>query len=244
MTEQKASSGMSATALKIIAVVCMLIDHIAVAFVPRDSFLGLLMHLIGRLTTPIMAFFIAEGYYKTRNVTVYALRLFIFELISHIPYNWFLYGSLQDGFRLFPASVMFSLLCGLLALWAWDKIEFVPGKILVSVGLILLSYRSDSYIFAATYVLVFGALHGKFSKQMIAFAVAALIPIGFNIYYYGYSQAVIIYRLVPYIGSYFAIPLLSMYNGERGISNAFSKWGFYILYPLQFVVLALLCWGV
>lgn len=246
MTETKSSGGFPATTLKTIAIIAMIIDHIAVGFVPRESMLGLVMHMIGRLTTPIMAYFVAEGYFHTRNVMKYALRLAVFALISHIPYNWFLYGSLSGALRIFPTSVMFSLLCGLMALWAWDKISFMPSKILVSIGLILMTYRADSYIFAATYILLFGIFRGSFTKQAAAFSIAALIPIGFNIYYYvGRMDTVtlLLYYLLPYIGSYFALPLLSAYNGQRGSVSAFSKWAFYVIYPLQFVILAILKYG-
>ena len=67
--------GLSAHTLKIIAIIAMTIDHIAWAFVDACSAAGILMHLVGRLTAPIMCFFIAEGYAHTRNANRYALRL-------------------------------------------------------------------------------------------------------------------------------------------------------------------------
>ena len=57
----------------------MLIDHIAWAFVPTASLLGQVMHVIGRLTGPTMAYMLAEGYHYTRNVKKYAMRLGIFR---------------------------------------------------------------------------------------------------------------------------------------------------------------------
>ena len=62
------SEKMSSNTLKIIAITAMLTDHIAWAFVPSRSLLGQLMHIIGRLTAPIMCFLIAEGYHHTSNV--------------------------------------------------------------------------------------------------------------------------------------------------------------------------------
>ena len=51
---------LTANQLKIIAVIAMLIDHIAVVFIPTESILGQVMHTIGRITMPIMCYFIAE----------------------------------------------------------------------------------------------------------------------------------------------------------------------------------------
>ena len=43
-------------------------------------------HIIGRLTAPIMWFFICEGYHYTRDVKKYMIRLGIFAVISHFAY--------------------------------------------------------------------------------------------------------------------------------------------------------------
>lgn len=68
--------------LKYIVIIAMLIDHIAWAFVPTASLLGQIMHFIGRLTAPTMAFFVAEGYHYTRNFKKYALRMAVFAAVS------------------------------------------------------------------------------------------------------------------------------------------------------------------
>lgn len=68
--------------LKYLVIVAMVIDHIAAAFLSNDSAITVIMRMIGRLTAPTMAFFIVEGYFHTKNKKKYALRLFIFSLIS------------------------------------------------------------------------------------------------------------------------------------------------------------------
>ena len=85
--------------LKYLVIIAMLIDHIAWAFVPTASLLGQIMHIIGRLTGPTMAYMLADGYYYTRSVKKYACRLGIFALLSWIPFSYFELGhiGLQFG---------------------------------------------------------------------------------------------------------------------------------------------------
>ena len=83
--------------LKYLVTLAMLIDHIAWAFVPTLSLPGQLMHFIGRLTGPTMAFFLAEGYIHTRDVKRYALRLLLFSLLSWPPFSFF-----ETGHWFFP----------------------------------------------------------------------------------------------------------------------------------------------
>ena len=62
--------------------------------------LALLMHAIGRLTCPIMCYFIAEGYHYTRSFQKYALRLFLLAIVSHFAYQFFSFGG-HVGWRVF-----------------------------------------------------------------------------------------------------------------------------------------------
>ena len=87
--------GLDSNAVKLIAIAAMTIDHIAWALWPGypHELLPLLMHLIGRVTCPVMCFFIAEGYHYTRDVNKYTFRLFAFALVSHFCYIFFLTQS-------------------------------------------------------------------------------------------------------------------------------------------------------
>lgn len=58
---------MTGNKLKLIACVAMLFDHIAWAFLPLGG-VGDFMHLFGRITAPIMCYFIAEGYFNTHDL--------------------------------------------------------------------------------------------------------------------------------------------------------------------------------
>lgn len=157
--------GISGSTVKIIAVVTMLIDHVAAALFTRilisrgfyyaagneqrliewmkaNGLLFIvtqLMRLIGRLGFPIFCFLLVEGFQKTRNVKKYAFRLGLFALISEIPFNLAFTGRVwASGYQ----NVYFTLLIGLLALWAFNTIAKInPAKwlqVLLSIGGILL----------------------------------------------------------------------------------------------------------
>lgn len=115
-----------ANTIKLIAVIAMTIDHVTWMIYPGypKEFVPILLHIIGRLTCPIMCYFIAEGYHYTKNLNKYTVRLFLFAFISHFTYvfasmdfvNWksfipFYYGSILN-----QTSVMWSLAWGVVML--------------------------------------------------------------------------------------------------------------------------------
>ena len=74
------------TQLKYIAIFLMLLCHASHVFCTPGSQIDLFINFISRITAPTMAFFIAEGYFYTRSLNKYLKRLFIFALVSAIPF--------------------------------------------------------------------------------------------------------------------------------------------------------------
>lgn len=109
----------NANTIKLIAIIAMTIDHIAWAVFPGypTAPLPLLMHLIGRITCPIMCYFIAEGSHYTKNINKYTARLFLFAGISHFAYrfasmdfvDWRSFIPFYSGSAFNQTSVMWSL---------------------------------------------------------------------------------------------------------------------------------------
>ena len=90
------SKKLNANHLKMIAIVAMTIDHIADIIYPSfpANPVAIVMHMIGRLTAPIMWFFIAEGFFYTKNYPKYLFRMFVFAIVSHFTYC-FAFGILS-----------------------------------------------------------------------------------------------------------------------------------------------------
>nr|WP_319489746.1 TraX family protein [uncultured Caproiciproducens sp.] len=259
---KKSTGRLSSNTLKLIAIAAMLIDHIAWAFVPTLSPLGQVMHIIGRTTAPIMCYFIAEGYYHTRSVKKYALRLFVFAVISYLPFVLFETHGLPTVQTFLTLNVIYTLFLGLLALWAWDKMENAVLRVLVVIGLCILAMPGDWMYYDVLWVLLFGIYHGDFKKQMCSFTVIALIMAATSSLPYlmmnlavqnpatapavyaslkqlGITSVPPVYSQFFQLGVFLALPLLSLYNGKRG-GGKYDKWIFYIFYPTHLLIIALL----
>ena len=234
------SKGLNGNIIKYIAIVAMLIDHIAWTFVPFGSVLGQFMHIIGRITAPTMCYFIAEGYYHTRNVKKYAIRLGIFALISHCPFILFECGK-PFVFEL-RTSVIYSLFLGLIALWIWDKVQNETLKVISIVCICVLAMPGDWMCCAILWVLAYGANRGNFKKQVLWFSVVSIGMVLFmcisNVIFTNGQKP--FYSQLFQLGVFLSLPFISLYNGQRGKSGKFNKWLFYIFYPAHLLIIGII----
>ena len=97
---------LSSAGLHILAMGFMLLDHLWATVVPGNEW----MTCVGRLAFPIFAFLIVEGYFHTRNLKKYLLRLLLCALISEIPFNLMYAGRIfyplhQNGLWTFLISL-------------------------------------------------------------------------------------------------------------------------------------------
>lgn len=103
--------------LKLIAMITMLIDHFGyMRLLPEAWYFA--SRTIGRIAFPIFAYQLAIGFEKTSNRKRYAARLFLFALISQIPYMWF-NAELEHNWLHF--NILFLLLAGLCVLQLFEN---------------------------------------------------------------------------------------------------------------------------
>ena len=227
-----------ATALKLLAIIAMTVDHIALTFVSQDSWLHYIMRLFGRLTAPIMAFFIAEGFQYTRSRKKYLLRLAAFGLISQPFYYLLFYGSFRMIGLLLHWDVMISLAIALLCLIVLTSgIPETPRLILVAVC-ISLGHFSDWSLMIPVWTLIFYIFRDDFRKKAILFAVASVV-LQTIIFAKSYDS----FLLFTYqYGTLLALIPIRKYNGERGSGThkKLQRWFFYVYYPVHMAVLLLI----
>ena len=222
----------SGSALKAIALLTMIIDHIGAFLLSRAAFaneplvtvgshavtLYFIVRKIGRFAFPIYCFLITEGYIHTHDRKKYGIYLFAFALISEIPWN------LVHNGRLFFASqnVFFTLLLGYLAICAYERYknekykQFTALMLLLGVSVVL---RADYGSRGMAFILLLYILREKKIPQ----AIIGSCFLG--------AAYVYILTFIP----------INMYNGERGfIKGKAAKYMFYIAYPIHIFILYLI----
>lgn len=225
--------------LKLIAIIAMTIDHAADLIFPgfpaQPVAFGL--HFIGRLTAPIMWFFVCEGYYYTRNVKKYMMRMFIFAVISHFAYC-FAFGISMIPFKdsIFnQTSVIYPLFVAIVVLWIQDTelpINKWLKKIIIFV-LIWTAFPADWSCLAVLAILDMYKKRGNLKKQMMA--MIPYVAIYGIVSFFFVSK---IYALVLF-GVILVYPVLKLYNGEKGKAG-WMKWFFYIYYPAHLIIVGII----
>ena len=98
--------------LKWIAIITMTVDHVGVILYPEFT----VLRFIGRFSFPLFAYLLILGIENTRNIRYYFTRLFIFALISQVPF------FLALGYGPFDSlNIFFTLSSGLLFVYFFKK---------------------------------------------------------------------------------------------------------------------------
>lgn len=222
--------GISGSSLKLMAVIFMVIDHIAaytltdiplfnnayaVAF-NTDISIVWLMRTVGRLAFPLFCFLMVEGFCHTHDRRRYGLQLFLFALFSEIPWDLINHGR---WFCLSSQNVFFSLWLGYLAMMLMnqartERFNQILGMIILVVSVILLrvDYGLGGFLFISLFYLWRGTSWIKFIPGLV------LLPSG-------------------WAACLASVPC-RLYNGSRGfIQGNWLKFSFYAFYPVHLLIL-------
>lgn len=216
---------MSSFVLKIIAVITMFIDHLGYTLFGKFSYLN----YIGRISFPIFAFQISEGYIHTKSLKKYFLRLFLFALISQIPFMLF-HSIISDTFCL---NIFFTLLLGLLSIYIYDKCKYKFIGILSCIILALIAQFSncDYGAYGVAIILIFYIFKNNVVNFTLFFMLATLIRYSVPCIKYGIFPKEYLYLFICTI-----IPSLffAAYNGKKGKG---TKYLLYLFYPIHLILL-------
>ncbi|MCI8466006.1 MAG: TraX protein [Lachnospiraceae bacterium] len=223
---------LSGRMLKWIAVMTMFIDHLGIvlsAGVSREIWTA--MRIIGRLAFPIFCFLLVEGFYHTRDVKKYLIRLGIFALLSEIPFDLVVFRRFwHPDYQ----NVFFTLFIGLLLLYLYNR--FLANTqpiyaIMTVVSMLCLAYVIHCDYGAEGVLMIYLFYFFRF-RPMAMYISTALVIV--------FMGGLEIYALA-------ALPLIFFYNGEKGgktpkkrAGALVQKYFFYFFYPVHLSLLAFL----
>lgn len=212
--------GFSSSTLKMIAIISMLIDHFGFAvyaYLPNGNAKTLAMlRLIGRIAFPIYCFLLVEGFFYTKNVKKYIGRMFLFAMISEVPFNMVCSGKFFDYNM---QNVFFTLTLGLIVLCflerckGYDTISLTKQFLVIIIGAVLSQYGEFDYHYVGIlFIVMFYYLRDKnpWLRDIVgalAFSYEKTAPLAF-------------------------IPI-HLYNGKRGLK---LKYFFYWIYPVHLLI--------
>jgi len=254
--------GLNSTNLKYIAIALMLLDHFGgffrqdiYSFIrsvfgvewPWDYYIYAVVFMFGRIAFPLFAFQLSEGIRYTRSPKTYMGRLLLFGIVSEIPFRWLQQVLANEELYLSFAfrNVMFTMLLAVAGCYLYRRLSErgIPagGAMIPAVVLALLAEQLEMDYGAAGVTLVFAFyLAGKVSHRAWILLIWAIYTYiigswsGGNFYgqYGWYFISVAIFCTVYAL---LAIPLIAVYNGEKGKT---PRYLFYVFYPAHLWILA------
>jgi hypothetical protein len=196
----------------------MLIDHMGAYIFPDQVW----MRYVGRLAFPIYCFLLVQGFLHTKDVKKYLGRLFLFALISEVPYDLIWSNELINFKR---QNVFFTLFLGLLAVCVLAWLGNIWIRLAALAVIALLTHfvvKPDYGLGGLAMIVCFYLFRGERMILELGLSIGAI-----NIGYYGGIQSAAVLALFP----------IYMYNGKKGPS---AKYFFYAFYPVHLLLLYLI----
>lgn len=243
--------GISGSTLKLIAIITMFVDHLGAAVVIRmlllqnsgkldtSSWLDFLvsfvsqenlymiyrcMRNIGRISFPIFCFLLVEGFIHTSNRKKYGMRLFLFALLSEIPFDLAFCAGINWEYQ----NVFFTLLIGFVTMAGIEVIERQSG------------WKYWQRTFGVFGVFMAGMVAANiFKTDYSAKGVFCIVVL----YLFRHQR---VWQLLAGAVSFYYKPIamlgflpIALYNGKRGWK---LKYFFYGFYPVHLLLLYAFCW--
>ncbi|MCR5203355.1 MAG: conjugal transfer protein TraX [Lachnospiraceae bacterium] len=224
--------------IKYIAIMCMLINHIAYAFLSDSGYLFQICDGIGKFTAITMIYFLVDGYFYTKSLKKYFIRLLIFALISQ-PFFYIVFCKGKDYFYL---NFLFTLILCLLSVRIYYSKSNISIKYLIFIVIIVLSGLCDWNFLAIIMTLLFLLVRDKRITLFTAYISSAICTslMTFLPTLKGGKNS-LLEIIIGFIFMLFSYVLIRyFYNGKKALKYVkFNKYFFYIFYPLHLIIISL-----
>lgn len=216
---------MSNFVLKMIAIFSMLLDHLGYAIFNDFSY----FNYFGRIAFPIFAFGIGQGYIHTKNLKKYFLRLFLFAIISQLPFQLFL-STFSTAFSL---NIFFTLGLGLTSIYLYQSLcknNKILGIICVTaIAIISEALHCDYGWYGIVIIFILYVFHNHKTWLNISFIICTLINYLIKLYLHFNIQYIYLF-----VFTCFSLIFINVYNGKKGKN---MKYIFYLFYPIHLILL-------
>lgn len=147
--------------IKAIAVILMLTDHLAIAFLGWgliNSEIYTIMRIAGRMSFPLFAFMLVNGWQKTKNKKRYFDNMALFALISQLPYIAMVYAvpdKAACGFIFYMIYWLAVPMAALVAAYAFFTNSNAAGTTVLGASLLLTLFvvRYEGFMLTMPYKL-------------------------------------------------------------------------------------------
>lgn len=222
---------MSSFALHLLAMLLMLCDHLQLTLLPDLP----ILRCVGRLAFPLFAFMAVEGYFHTRSLKKYLGRLLILAVISEVPFNLLVSGSVFDPMH---QNVIWTIVLGLCCIWAFENIAADWQRLLSAVIIIasLAAAILANVDYSSAGVLTLLAFYA-FRGSTVRCRLLQLLSLGFiNLVLLGGIELTFPYQALAVL----SLPIIWLYDGSQGLHSSYIKTANYLFYPAHMLILALL----
>ncbi|MFD3157217.1 TraX family protein [Haloimpatiens sp. FM7330] len=224
--------------LKIFAMILMVLDHLY-SYIPN---MPSWFNYLGRIVAPIFFFFVVEGFFHTRDRKKYAIRLFTWSLVMFVGSKIVVMLFNREGGL--HNNIFLSLA---MAVVLMSAIEFIKKNkqnkklcivsIIAAIGIAILGVLTEASIYGVVMTLVFYFFRDKKGKMIIMYIITSLIlTLGLSLPEFITNPEFNVYGLFFFDIQWmqvFAFPFFLMYNGKRGLNTKFTKYLFYVFYPVH-----------
>ena len=219
---------------KLLLAFLMVLDHIDF-FVPESW--NIVFGIASRCVAVGFAYLATEGFMRTRDVKKYLLRLYGFAIFMLIG-NYILNGIFADRDVVIRNSIIMELAIGVSVLYAVRDIKNIAMKSIVIVALFYASLHFEGSLFVPGLMLInYMCWDNEFRRNIAYFGISLFLFLSLLPFVEKYNDFSILLRYNNYL-FIIIIPILKLYNGKAGLNNAFSKYFFYVFYPLHLWIIA------